>query len=141
MTKLQVNKYGTKRWFNRDRNLHSNGGNPAVEYSNGDKEWYRNGNPHRGGDKPAVEHADGYKAWYRNGKRHRKGNRPAVEWADGYKEWYKNGKRVDAYYANFGCFKPGTREEALERLNAKKRPYSRELYMADINKVFPEKAK
>jgi hypothetical protein len=63
---------------------------PAVEYANGDKEWYLNGKLHRE-DGPAVEDTDGYKEWYLNGKCHREDG-PAVEDTDGYKEWYLNGK-------------------------------------------------
>ena len=117
MTNFKVDECGTKRWYNEKGQLH------------------------RDGDKPAVEDINGYKAWYQNGKRHRDGDKPTVERANCDKQWYKQEKFVDIYYANFGCFKPKTREEALERLNAKKRPYSRELYMNDINKMFPEKTK
>jgi len=39
-----------------------------VEYTNGDKEWFRNGKLHRE-DGPAKEYADGYKFWYLNGRR------------------------------------------------------------------------
>jgi hypothetical protein len=38
-----------------------------VEYSNGDKYWYRNGELHRE-DGPAIEWADGDKYWFLNGK-------------------------------------------------------------------------
>ena len=83
----------------------------------------------------------GTKYWYNeNGQLHRDGDQPAIEYGNGQKSWYKAGKRVDAYYTDFGCFQPKTREEAMERLNSKKRPYSRKLYLADINKAFPLKS-
>jgi len=109
----QINEQGTKRWYNK------------------------NGQRHRDGDKPAIVWADGDKFWYRNGKPHRDGGKPAVERAGGDKFWYQNEKHVDSYQTNFGCFEPKNREEALERLNSKERPYSRELYLADIDRLFP----
>ena len=110
--------------------------NGLIEYANGDKYWYLNGKLHRV-DGPAIEYAGGDKIWYLNGKRHRVDG-PAVERFSGYKEWYLDDDLLDYYYPNFGCFTPKTREEALKRLNSKPRPYSYELYMADINKLFPE---
>ena len=38
-------------------------------------------------DGPAVEYADGDREWYVDGKRHRTDG-PAVEWVDGYKSWW-----------------------------------------------------
>ena len=40
-------------------------------------------------DGPAIEWSDGYKEWYINGERHREDG-PAVEWTSGYKEWHIN---------------------------------------------------
>jgi hypothetical protein len=77
---------------------------PAIEYANGDKEWYLNGKRHRqarrsgldpnGGEPvgPAEELVYGYKAWYLNGERHRVDG-PAVEYESGHKEWWLNGIR------------------------------------------------
>ena len=67
--------------------LHREDG-PAIEYTDGDKEWWLNGYRHRE-DGPAIERADGDKAWYLNGKLHREDG-PAVEYADGVKDWYLN---------------------------------------------------
>ncbi len=75
-------------WFNKDGDRHRIDG-PAVEYANGDKEWYQNGQLHRI-DGPAVEGANGHKAWYQNGLCHRIDG-PAVEKANGYKAWYNKG--------------------------------------------------
>ena len=62
---------------------------PAIEYSNGDKEWYVEGKLHRL-DGPAVELADGTKEWYVEGNRHRLYG-PAIEYSDGDKVWYVDG--------------------------------------------------
>lgn len=59
---------------------------PAVEWANGDTEWYFNDKTHRSGG-PAIEYATGTKLWYVDGMRHRVDG-PAVERADGVKEWY-----------------------------------------------------
>jgi len=52
--------------FNNNGELHSFDDKPAIEYSNGDKFWYKNGKLHRGKG-PAVEYSDGLKCWYENG--------------------------------------------------------------------------
>ncbi|MDE1834887.1 MAG: hypothetical protein KGH64_06140, partial [Candidatus Micrarchaeota archaeon] len=65
---------------------------PAIEYANGDKEWYLNGQCHRT-DGPAIERAYGYKAWYLNGQCHRTDG-PAVEYANGDKYWYLDGRLI-----------------------------------------------
>lgn len=102
----------------------------------GTKRWYLNGNLHRE-DGPAIEGPSGTKVWYRNGKRHREDG-PAVEYADGTKSWYLDGCHLDAYQPNFGCFEPKNRDEALERINSKGRPYTHDFYMADIVEMFPK---
>ena len=44
MTKyiVEVDKYGTRRWYNESKQLHRTDG-PAVEFPNGSKSWYLNG--------------------------------------------------------------------------------------------------
>ena len=64
---------------------------PAIEWTNGDKEWWRDGKRHRE-DGPATEYNDSRKDWWLDGKRHRLDG-PAIERFDGYKEWWINGKR------------------------------------------------
>ena len=89
---------GQKEWY-RNGLLHRDGGQPAVELSHGTKLWYQNDELHRDGDLPAIEYVNGTKKWYRNGQPHRDGNQPAVEWSDGTKEWWVNGwflRRVSA---------------------------------------------
>ena len=76
---------------------------PALEYSNGDKEWYLNDECHRENG-PAIELANGSKFWYLNGKCHREDG-PAVEYFSGYKYYYqginldfiKNDKQLKSY--------------------------------------------
>jgi hypothetical protein len=65
---------------------------PAVIYSNGDQEWYKEGKRHRGGDLPAVIYATGSHAWYKEGRFHRDGDLPAIIFATGDQEWHKEGK-------------------------------------------------
>ena len=66
---------------------------PAIEYSNGNKEWLIDGKYHREDGRPAIEYDDGgTKLWYKDGKQHRE-NGPAVEYANGNKEWWINGKQ------------------------------------------------
>jgi hypothetical protein len=74
-------------------NLHSPeyGNLPAVTYSNGLREWYRNGKLHREID-PAVINNGGDQFWYIHGKRHRDNDMPAVMHADGRQYWYVHGK-------------------------------------------------
>jgi hypothetical protein len=63
---------------------------PAVEWRDGNKEWWVDGKRHRV-DGSAVETASS-KHWYVDGKRHRMDG-PAVEWYDGGKEWWVFGVR------------------------------------------------
>jgi len=39
---LQIDKNGSRLWFNDDRQFHRTDG-PAVELANGSKRWYLNG--------------------------------------------------------------------------------------------------
>ena len=63
---------------------------PAIEWKNGNKEWYLNGKRHRE-DGPAIEFTNG-EVWYQNGKRHRTDG-PAIVWASGEKFWYIDGNK------------------------------------------------
>jgi len=88
--KVTVTKEVT-RWHNESNQRHREDG-PAVEYADGDKEYYINGKLHRE-DGPAVECANGDKEYYINDKLHREDG-PAVEYADGDKAYYINDKRL-----------------------------------------------
>ena len=61
-SKLQIDQFGNKWWFNENRQLHRENG-PAVEHSDGNKFWYINDKCHRE-DGPAREYADGRKSWW-----------------------------------------------------------------------------
>jgi hypothetical protein len=64
---LRIDENGTKRWSNKNGELHRVGG-PAVEYGGGaGKIWYQNGKRHRI-EGPAFEYMDGSKLWYLAGK-------------------------------------------------------------------------
>ena len=84
---IEKDKYGNQCYRNEKNEWHRTDG-PAIEYSNGDKEWLIHGVLHRE-DGPAVECANGTKAWYINGKQHRLDG-PAVERPGGRNEWWIN---------------------------------------------------
>ena len=68
---------------------------PAVEWSDGSKEWFINGIRHRI-DGPAIIYSSGRKEWIINGLLHREDG-PAIEWSDAYKRtkaWYINNKEL-----------------------------------------------
>ena len=73
--------------------LHREGGKPAIEHANGNKEYFEHGQPHRDDGLPAVECVDGYQEYFVRGKRHRDGDLPAIEHADGYTAYFINGER------------------------------------------------
>ncbi len=88
-----------KHWnvirFYKNDELHADGDNPAIEWTDGSKFWFKNGKRHRDGDLPAYEGADGTKEWWKDGKCHRDGDLPAIEYADGTVQYWKNGIRYD----------------------------------------------
>lgn len=49
---LKIRSNGDKFWYNKQGKLHRLDG-PAIEFANGDKEWWINGKRHRE-DGPAV---------------------------------------------------------------------------------------
>ena len=61
----EVDRAGTVRYRNSDGQLHRKDG-PAVECSNGTREWWLWGKLHRE-DGPAVELANGSREWYLSG--------------------------------------------------------------------------
>jgi hypothetical protein len=96
-TKIQKNKTSHKV----NGKLHRVDG-PAVEWSNGDKEWWVNDKLHRL-DGPAIEWANGDKSWWVNGDIHRLDG-PAVELISGTKMWFFKGhrQRVVGQYNQMG---------------------------------------
>jgi hypothetical protein len=65
-SRCETNKFGTKRWFDENGELHRLDG-PAVEWRHGSKAWWVNGKRHRL-DGPATELASNFKEWYVNDK-------------------------------------------------------------------------
>ena len=65
--RIEVNKFGTRRYYNSAGELHRDDG-PAIECTNGRRCWYQNGLLHRT-DGPAIEWAHGINEWWLNGKR------------------------------------------------------------------------
>jgi hypothetical protein len=87
-----------KEWWYNDK-LHRHIG-PAVEYADGDREWYFNGLRHRESG-PAVIYK-GIKEWWRNGVRYREDG-PHIITAIGELIWCRNDRVVsmdeyDNYY-------------------------------------------
>lgn len=84
-------------WVNETGELHRLDG-PAIEYNDGDKEWWVAGQRHRI-DGPAIEWSDGVKEWWVAGKRHREDG-PAVIFGKKCK-WFLNGIRFSSKEAWF----------------------------------------
>ena len=63
---LEIDKWGTKQWYNKKGQLHRTDG-PAVVYADGTKQWWQNDERHRT-DGPAVVYADGTEIWFINGE-------------------------------------------------------------------------
>ena len=85
--RIEVNEYGTRRYYNAAGQLHRLDG-PAIERADGTKYWYQNGLRHRT-DGPAIERANGTKEWFQNGHRHRIDG-VAIDYANGCKRWFIN---------------------------------------------------
>ena len=64
-SKLRNNESGDEFWMLPNRDYHKEDG-PAVEFSDGDKEWWLNGKLHRKNG-PAVELNNGDEDWWLNG--------------------------------------------------------------------------
>jgi hypothetical protein len=91
-----ISKTGSIFYSNENSKWHREDG-PAIEYANGNREWYLNGELHRE-DGPACEYTtNGSKGWFLNGRLHRKDG-PALEYANGEKQYWLNGIRYDDSY-------------------------------------------
>ena len=87
---IKITEDGNKFYFSdKEMEIRHREDGPAIEWTDGGKEWYLNDRLHRE-DGPAVEYLNGDKWCYLNGKYHREDG-PAIEWADGDKEWRLNG--------------------------------------------------
>ena len=61
-----ITSNGNTIWYTGDR-IHRNNDLPAVEYANGDREWWKNGLIHRD-NQPAIERVNGESEWWEHGK-------------------------------------------------------------------------
>ena len=59
-----IHNNGTKKWFNKDGQLHRDGDQPAVIWADGTRLWYRDGGLYRDHDKPVVMARGKSMAWY-----------------------------------------------------------------------------
>ena len=102
----EVDRVGTVRYRNSDDQLHREDG-PAVERSDGTREWWLDGDLHRE-DGPAIEFPDGFREWWIDGQLHREDG-PAVEFPSGTREWWIDGllHREDGPAVEYG---DGTRK-------------------------------
>jgi hypothetical protein len=87
-----TDEYG-KYWCKGDRDTFHRLDGPAVERTNGAKEYWVDGVQHRLGG-PAAEYPNGHKEWVVNGVLHRVEG-PAVIHSDGSEFWFVNGEQLD----------------------------------------------
>jgi hypothetical protein len=106
----RTDEYGNVYWRRNNGCLHRLDG-PAIEWNNGQKEWWQNGELHRL-DGPAIECANGTKHWYKDGKLHRIDG-PSKELSDGTKQWYKNGRKFKNKDTFFRSLNKKEKEAAL----------------------------
>lgn len=65
---IKIDEDGDKFYYSdREMTISHRENGPAIEWSDGTKEWCLNGQFHRE-DGPAVEYANGYNEWWLNGK-------------------------------------------------------------------------
>ena len=86
-----VTENGNIYYKNEKGDFHREDG-PAIELSDGTKEWYINGERHRE-DGPAYEKPNGTitKVWFINGLIHREDG-PSKIWSNCREDYYLNGK-------------------------------------------------
>ena len=65
--RVEIDDFGSIRWYKWGTNELHREDAPAVEDANGDKSWWINNELHRE-DGPAIEYSNGYKSWYLNGE-------------------------------------------------------------------------
>lgn len=111
---------GIKYWYNKDGKLHRENG-PAIEYPNGDKEWYKDGKKHRLNG-PAIE-TKNYTEYYIEGNLHRDGG-PSVTYHQGDEKG--NGVGQTLYHLN-GVSVPKYIAEAKEE------DFDRNWFLKEVN--------
>ncbi len=62
--------------------IHSWKDQPAIEWANGDDEWFFQDKRHRGHGKPAIVRSRGRREWYRHGRRVMNWNDPDLAWIE-----------------------------------------------------------
>ena len=68
LTPTEIDENGNRYWKNqKNRQMHRDGDQPAIIYTNGDRVWYQHGRCHRDGDQPAFIGVDGGQLWYQYG--------------------------------------------------------------------------
>jgi len=75
-----------KKIYKNSKGQYHRDDGPAIEYKNGDKEWFKEDKRHRIGG-PALERVNGIKVWFEDGRYHRLDG-PAIEWEWESKNWY-----------------------------------------------------
>jgi len=65
----------------------------TIKYYNRVETYNDKDELHSFNDNPAVDYNDGDKWWYKEDKLHRL-NGPAIEWANGGKGWFYEGKHI-----------------------------------------------
>ena len=104
---IKVVGEGYAMWVNKNAELHRVNG-PAIEWNNGNKEWWIDGKRHRI-DGPAI-YFKGHEEWWQTGNLHRVDG-PAVKAVKSgvdIKQWWLNGHH---YYSAEDWF------EALDKKN------------------------
>ena len=65
--RVEIDEYGTIRWYKFDTNERHRENGPAIVYPDGTKAWYLDDKCHRENG-PAIEHSNGNKYWFLNGE-------------------------------------------------------------------------
>jgi len=87
---MKTTKKGIIRYTKDDSGqFHSYNDEPAIEYVDGSKEWYKHGKFHRDNGYATINKYK-TKKYYRDGLLHRDGG-PAIKMESGTQYWYKNG--------------------------------------------------
>ena len=126
--------------------FHSHDDKPAVYYTSGAREWYKEGVLHRDNDLPALIYKDKTRIWYQNGEVSRI-NGPAIIWYNNkvLKTYCYKGKLLNPY--KFNIEYPEKEEEKLEYFNTIKFiihdeiPYIFNEYVIKFDKKFYSKYK
>lgn len=88
-------KHGNPRilsahWYWREQHHRADG--PAIEWSDGTKEWFIHGRRHRIGGPAYEDGVNNTRQWWVDGKCHRTDG-AAVEYGDGSRDWWVDGER------------------------------------------------